>query len=64
MEVLSPCDGPARVTASGKILRYIPNVWVPEATRMVNNWKRILWQFCGQIMENSLIMTSGLNEAG
>jgi hypothetical protein len=48
--------------ASGSMLR--PNVWVPEVTGLVNSRERKIWQFYGQIMENSLIPDSGLSEAG
>jgi hypothetical protein len=64
MDVLSPQHGPPRVIASGKIIHYIPNVWVPEATELVNSLERKIWQFCGQMTENDLIRASGLSEAG
>jgi hypothetical protein len=37
----------------GKTLRYVPNVWVPEATGPVNSRERKIWQFCGQMREKS-----------
>jgi hypothetical protein len=56
--------GPPRVIASGKTLCYVPNIWVPVATGSGYSQERKIWQFCGQMMENSLIPTSGLSEAG
>jgi hypothetical protein len=64
MDVLSLRHGSPRVTASGKTLCYIPNVRVPEATGTGYSRERKIWQFCGQMMENSLIPTSGLSKAG
>jgi hypothetical protein len=55
--------GPPHVTASGKTLCCAPNVMVPEATAPGYSQERKIWQFCGQMMENSLIPTSGLSEA-
>jgi hypothetical protein len=50
MDVLSPGHGPPPpgVVASGKTLRYVPNIWVPEATSSVNSREWKIWQFCGQ----------------
>jgi hypothetical protein len=64
MDVLSLRHGSPHVTASGKTLHYIPNIRVPEATGSGYNRERKIWQFCGQMMENSLIPASGLSEAG
>jgi hypothetical protein len=44
--------------ASGSMLRR--NIWVPEATRLVNSQERKIWQ----MMENGLIPASDLSEAG
>jgi hypothetical protein len=44
--------------ASGSMLRR--NIWVPEATRLVNSQERKIWQ----MMENGLILASDLSEAG
>ena len=64
MDVLSPRHGPPRVTASGKTLRYVPDVRVPGATRPGYSRVRIMCQICGSIDGNGLISASGLSEAG
>jgi hypothetical protein len=56
--------GPPRLRASVKTLCYFPNVSVPEATGLGYSQERKIWQFCGQMMENSLIPASSLSEAG
>jgi hypothetical protein len=55
MNVLIHRHGSPRVTSSGKTLHYVPNVRVLETTRLGYYWGTKIWQFCGQMIENSLI---------
>jgi hypothetical protein len=57
MDVLNPLHGPPRVVASGRTIPYIPNVWVPEATSLVNSRETKIWQFCGQMTKKVLSRT-------
>jgi hypothetical protein len=64
MAVLGPRHGPPRVTASGKIRRYVPNVRGPEAARPGYGRVREGCRIWTSDEGNGLIPASGLSEAG